>query len=466
MDTRQALEPTDEQPPASWRAASAAAAAVTLVVVLGSRGMLGAAAQVADELGLASILQSPLVRLAPLVGLAVALGAAGVVLLALRVPWLALVVAGAALVPVVLLGDPSPTAVLVLLAGVSIAGSWRRPVAGVLATGVALLSLVVGLVRQMVLTGPVGPFETAVLAGRGAVAVGWAVVLCGLLWLTLAARRQIGLAQRREHALAGLVDRASAVEQQSEVTAERARLARDLHDVVAHHVSLIAVRAETAPYTHPGLGAEARSVLAEIAADARRALDELRGVLGILGRSVDGARLPQPSWGDIAGLVERSSSSGQPVDLVGDVRSEVGPTVGYVAYRVVQEGLTNARKHAPGVPVTVRLERTAHLAVVSVASAGPPAAGPAAAPASSATPEETAPLVGLPARPASAVPPTAVLPQEGRALSSAAGTRDVGHGLVGMRERVEALGGRLVAGPRDGGFVVEATLPLADGDRR
>ncbi len=187
-------------------------------------------------------------------------------------------------------------------------------------------------------------------------------------------------------------------------------------------MSLIAVRAETAPYTHPGLGAEARSVLAEIAVDARRALDELRGVLGILGRSADEHRAPQPVWADIATLVERARSGGDRVELVGDADADVPAAPGYVAYRVVQEALTNARRHAPGSRVLVVLQRLPQLAVVEVRSLGeqPPVAG-------------TDPAVAA------------------------------GRGLAGMRERVESLGGRLTTGRRDDGFVVEATLPLWPG---
>jgi signal transduction histidine kinase len=210
-----------------------------------------------------------------------------------------------------------------------------------------------------------------------------------------------------------LAARSGEVEHQAAVVGERARLARDLHDVVAHHVSLIAVRAETAPYTHPGLGDDAKGVLTDIAADARLALDELRGVLGILGRSGEADRTPQPTWSDIPALVERTRSAGAEIEVVGDTTADVGPASGYAAYRVVQEALTNARKHAPGAPVTLDLDTTSRLLTVQVS-----------------TP--------LPANPT--------------------GSGD-GRGLVGMRERVEGLGGRLLSGPVGDHFVVEAILP-------
>ncbi|WP_183407766.1 sensor histidine kinase [Nocardioides marmoriginsengisoli] len=219
-----------------------------------------------------------------------------------------------------------------------------------------------------------------------------------------------GVAGRRALARAGQV------EEQATVVGERARLARDLHDVVAHHVSLIAVRAETAPYTNTDLDEPARAVLAEIAADARLALDELRGVLGILGRSGgDAERMPQPGWSDIGALVERSRGAGSVVMVRGDGADsgDVAPSVGYAAYRVVQEALTNARKHAPGRPVTVSLTRTDPMVVVRVGT-----------------------------------------PLRGDAVDDG-----IGHGLLGMRERVESLDGRLMAGAVDDEFVVEATLP-------
>ena len=145
-----------------------------------------------------------------------------------------------------------------------------------------------------------------------------------------------------------------AVENEAAVLDERSRLARDLHDVVAHHVSLIAVRAETAPYTYPDLSTDARLILSEIATDSRTALDELRGVLGILRRSDDaGRRTPQPSAIDIGGLVLKAQSTTDVVSASLQGLETVQPTPGYVAYRVVQEALTNARRHAPGAPVDV-----------------------------------------------------------------------------------------------------------------
>lgn len=201
------------------------------------------------------------------------------------------------------------------------------------------------------------------------------------------------------------------------VALERARIAHDLHDVVAHHISLVAVRAESAPYVHPSIDAESRVVLAEIADDARHALGELRQVLAVLQRTEGADRAPQPGAADVVTLVDAARSAGQPVTVVGDV--PVLPSAqGLVLYRAVQESLTNARRHAPGQPVTLVLGTGDHLLTdVHV------------------TARISNPLVP---RTSPAAP---------------------GRGLLGMRERVESIGGTLTAGEEDGSFVVELTLP-------
>ncbi|WP_273653266.1 sensor histidine kinase [Cellulomonas fimi] len=201
--------------------------------------------------------------------------------------------------------------------------------------------------------------------------------------------------------------------------AERARLAHDLHDVVAHHVSLVVVRAESAPYQHPGLDDEARAVLAAVAADGREALAELRQVLTVLRRSEGPGLAPQPGARDVDALVAAARDAGQEVRVTGSWRDIDEPT-GYVLYRVVQECLTNARRHAFGEPVDVQLRSDAR-------------------------------GVGLLVRNAVPEPVRAVVP---------------GRGLVGMRERVEALGGLLDVRTVGGQFVVEALLPDGAPDDR
>ena len=331
------------------------------------------------------------------------------------VRWPALA-AGLALLPVVPAAiDPQHPGlhfgVFASLCAIAVSASWRDMRVAVAAAVVAELVIVGWLVSGGHMA---APFRADVNLDYGGSRVGLGVVYGVVVGVVILAGWALRRSAERELERRALAARAGDVEQQSAVVAERARLARDLHDVVAHHVSLIAVRAETAPYTHPAIGEEARGVLGDIAADARLALDELRGVLGILGRAGGPERAPQPTWSDISALVERTRSAGVEVEMVGDPAVDVAPGAGYTAYRVVQEALTNARKHAPGSRVVVDLEATSQLLTVTVSTSLPPGAG-----------------------------------------SAATG----GLGLVGMRERVEALGGRLLAGPVNEEFVVEAILP-------
>ena len=125
----------------------------------------------------------------------------------------------------------------------------------------------------------------------------------------------IGASQRSRRREAAPRRPSSTPSQVESLAGERARLARDLHDVVAHHVSLVAVRAESAPFLHPGLNDDARGVLAAIALDAREALTELRQVLVVLQRtSDDGDRAPQPTACDVDDLVAGAVAAGQPID--------------------------------------------------------------------------------------------------------------------------------------------------------
>ena len=208
------------------------------------------------------------------------------------------------------------------------------------------------------------------------------------------------------------------------VTRERAAIARELHDVVAHHVSMIAVQAGTVPYGLPDLPEPARAAFGDIAVQARVALAELRTVLGVLREGGGVAEeSPQPTLDDLPGLVQRMC------DVGGDVRLTVrGPSrplpdsVEVCGFRIVQESLTNAGRHAPGGRVWVSLEYSEDALLIVVRNGGA-------------------------RRPISAGTVGAVL-----------GAR--GFGLVGMRERVAMLDGRIEAGPDSlGGFAVTACLP-------
>ncbi|WP_211232877.1 sensor histidine kinase [Solirubrobacter soli] len=197
---------------------------------------------------------------------------------------------------------------------------------------------------------------------------------------------------------------------------ERARIARELHDVVAHHVSTIAIQADTARLTTPGMPVEGSARLEAIGETARDAMTEMRRVLGVLRTEEGGSDLaPQPGLDRLGELLETARGSGTPVRLVleGDP-APLAPTVELTAYRIVQEALTNARRHAPGAPVEVSLRYGPDDLWLSVRDEGP---GP-------------------------------------NELGSG------GQGLRGMHERVALVGGELVTGGAvGGGFRVEARLP-------
>lgn len=353
------------------------------------------------------------IRLGDLLLPVAALSLALAPLLALR--W-SVLAAAAGLAPVLLslygsTGVPITVYVALVLAA-AIAWQRSRP------AGVGLGALGVGVVAPVILV-PVSRLEVfdtinvdfAYDSDRPVMLAAYAVFALLVLAVAEAGRRA-----GERMARAGVLEaRAGEVEQRSAVTEERARLARDLHDVVAHHVSLIAVRAETAPYTTTDLGDGGKEVLAEIAADSRRALDELRGVLGVLRRSEDDPALaPQPTAADLPDLVDRAVAAGEPVTWAEGPAglAQVPAPIGYAGYRVLQEALTNARRHAPGRPVEVTVRGSDAGLWLRVVTR----------------------------------------------LSAPAAATDPGRGLTGARERVEALGGSLRAGPAGDTFVVEADL--------
>jgi signal transduction histidine kinase len=239
---------------------------------------------------------------------------------------------------------------------------------------------------------------------------------------------------------------------------ERARIARELHDVVAHHVSVIAVLAETGRLATPGLPETGARRFAEIGDTARAGLTEMRRLLGVLREDAaaaapeqlaapapEAAREPQPGLAQLTGLIDaarEASLAGTRLIISGPV-APLDPGVELAAYRIVQEALTNARRHAPGAAVDVELRYGAQALRVRVRDNGP---GPVAADAAGLTPGEAA---GSPPR----------TQQPGGELPG--GARPGGrHGLLGMRERALSVGGALYAGAAPvGGFLVEAVLP-------
>src|SRR5581483_6020028 len=211
---------------------------------------------------------------------------------------------------------------------------------------------------------------------------------------------------------------------------ERARIARELHDVVAHHISMIAVQAETARLTTPGLPDAGAQRFAAIGDTARAGLTEMRRLLGVLREDVHLAepegpapavqapavdRHPQPGVAQLGELIDEArEASGSVVRLIvsGPV-ARLDPGAELAAYRITQEALTNARRHAPGAAVDVELRYSGDVLRLRIRDNGP----------------------GL-------------------------ADRHTGHGLLGMRERAVAVGGSLQTGPAPGGgFRIEAELP-------
>jgi signal transduction histidine kinase len=239
----------------------------------------------------------------------------------------------------------------------------------------------------------------------------------------------IGDSMRNRRAYyAALEDRAARLERERDAqaqiaaAAERARIARELHDVIAHNVSVMVVQADGASYALDGSPERARQALAAISSTGRQALDEMRHMLGVL-RSADelSGVDPIPGIGQLDELLDQTRASGLAVSF--SVQGVPGPLpsgVALAAYRTIQEALTNVRKHGgPAARAQVILRYCEDALVLTITDDGRGAA----------------------------------------AVSDGAG-----HGLIGMRERVAVYGGTLEAGPRPGGgYQVTARLPLALG---
>jgi signal transduction histidine kinase len=204
--------------------------------------------------------------------------------------------------------------------------------------------------------------------------------------------------------------------------AERVRIARELHDVVAHSVSLMGVQAGAAERVMGRDPEQARDALRSIQATSRDAIRELRRLLSVLRTAEQPELAPQPGLGSLDPLVARAREGGTPVELRIDGEPRRIPTgVELSAYRVVPESLTNVRKHAAGAATRVNVTCLRDRIELTV--------------------ENDTPAVGNP--------------------NVEEGGRQRGNGLVGMRERVALYGGDLTVGPRaDGGFAVRATLPI------
>jgi signal transduction histidine kinase len=224
------------------------------------------------------------------------------------------------------------------------------------------------------------------------------------------------------------LERARAELARQAVAEERLRLARELHDVVAHSISVIAVQSGVGAHVAPTQPEEAAKALAAIEATSRAALTELRRLLGVLRQEGEpqGSLAPVPGLADLDGLLAEVAKAGLGVRLrVEGTPSPLPAGVDLSAYRIVQEALTNVVKHAGPARAQVTIGYRDHEVMVEVSD-------------------------------------------DGRGVTAPAGEHRarVGHGLIGMRERVAVFGGDLEVGPRPGrGFRVAARLPLGADQR-
>jgi signal transduction histidine kinase len=327
--------------------------------------------------------------------------------------------------PLVALGPAAAATAVCAVSVLSLAAFHTLTVAGVVAALIVLYRLGHHAAPQdrprLLAPALAVPFLVLALAGprpSGSEAGVLTVLLAGLApaaaWGGIAGRAR---GEAIEHAAA----RARIADTLLDHTArgERARIARELHDVVAHHISMIAVQAETARLATPGMPAAGAQRLSAIGDTARAGLTEMRRLLGVLREDTDGPvpRQPQPGLAHLNDLLDdaRDASGAAARLILHGVPATLDPGVELAGYRIVQEALTNTRRHAPGAAVDVEVHYTDDVLHLRIRDNGP---GPPAA------------------------------------------TPRTGHGLLGMRERAAAVGGQLHSGTAaGGGFLVDAVLP-------
>ena len=301
------------------------------------------------------------------------------------------------------------------LVGDVVAGVWGPP--SLLSYGLAWICCMYGFA----VWSPPRPFAiglTVIAAGGLVSAVGPVTFKSSVQFVVvstvviLLVNRVVGDRERR----AQIAERERDLASREAVVEERARIARELHDVIAHHVSMIVLQAGAERRVLERSDSSAREVLETIERSGRSALTETRRLLGMLRSGDDQPLAPQPRIGDVPSLISQVRAAGLPVDLVihGEQR-ELPAGIELSAYRIVQEALTNALRHAGDANAHVSIRYRPEALEIEVADDG--RESPAAHPG--------------------------------------------GHGLAGMRERVALYGGRLDAAREPGGgFVVHVTLPV------
>ncbi|GIG39339.1 sensor histidine kinase [Cellulomonas phragmiteti] len=352
----------------------------------------------------------------------------------------------------------APGIALTVLAAVALTQRRRRPAAALVVVTTATAASMAGgwqahlapLALVLVMYGfTVRSPRTRALAAAGvaSITVGIGGVVAGVLrddWerldtivLLVWTSTAIALAvQARRATIAALEDRARRAEESREATArrrvaeERVTIARELHDVIAHHVAVMSVQSGVAEHLLERDPVAARAALGHVRGAARAVLSELQSVLGVL-RQDEAAvpTAPAPGLSGLEGLIDSFRATGTPLETrIPDLLPVLPPAADVAAFRLVQEALTNVQKHAARAPTTVRVEVDGDSIVVAVTNSRPPTREPGG----------------------------------WDVADPGAGS---GLGLIGMRERVMAAGGRLETGPTpDGGFDVTARLPLTQED--
>jgi signal transduction histidine kinase len=329
---------------------------------------------------------------------------------------------------------------------------WRRrqPVAIAMVTGVISAFSAMSAIAALVALFTVAvhrPSRTVAVVGAVQVAAGLAYiwvrpgpdggepidgvlaamfVLATIAWgMFVRARRQL-LVSLRDRAQRAEAEQSLRVDQARQL--ERTRIAREMHDVLAHRISMISLHAGALEFRSDAFGEEVTRSAAVIRSSAHQALEELREVIGLLRSETDddAPSRPQPTLADVPQLVAESQRAGMPVvlefGLDGTAAAQAPLSIGRTAYRIVQEGLTNVRKHAPGTRVIVRIT-------------GSPGAGVQVEVANH-RPADVGQHPSIPG---------------------------AGQGLVGLAERANLAGGRLEHGPTfDGGFRLAVRLPWPD----
>lgn len=299
---------------------------------------------------------------------------------------------------------PTPAASLVALYTLATLGSRRT-------------AWLVGGVAAVAITGVhAATHMESVVGGASLLRFDFAIAATALGRAVLSRRENLAAARER----AETAERRQEEEARRRVTEERVRIARDLHDVVAHHITLVNAQAGVAHHLMRANPEQAYEALAHIKDNSRAALDELRATVGLLRQPDDapGSRSPVPRLADLDALVGGFKASGLSVQVARTgTPAPLAPATELTACRIIQEALTNTHKHACATGAAVVLDYGVDSLRVTVTDDGRPGT-----------------LKG-------------------------AGT---GHGLIGMRERATAIGGTVTAGPRpEGGFRVIAELPFS-----